>query len=1045
MWLKQRFSVMFCQIALAMLSAGMVNMAMAAPAFNYAEALQKSILFYEAQQAGKLPSWNRVKWRGDSRLTDGQDARRDLTGGWYDAGDHVKFGFPMAWTVTELAWGLVEFGEGYRAARQYDAMLRNLRFVTDYFLKAHTGPNELYVQVGNGGIDHSWWGPVEVYPKAAPAYKIDSSCGGSDAAAETAAALAAASIVFKVEDPVYSATLLTHAKQLYTFADTVRKKYSECVTDAASYYNSWSGYIDELAWGAAWLHRATGDASYLAKAESFVTTDPNGGFGTEGQTGYLPYKWTHGWDSKHYGVYLMLAKATGKQKYKDAIERNLAYWTAGVPGTGERVTYTPGGLAWLDQWGSLRYAMNAAFLAAVYTDVVQDAAKRQQYRDFALRQLNYVLGDNPRRSSYMIGFGNNAPKHPHHRTSHGSWADSQQVPADHRHVLYGALVGGPDSKDAYNDAISDYTANEVATDYNAAITGLLAKAMLWEPGSEPLANFPPAVVPTEDEIFVEAKINNAGNQHTEIKAELNNRSGWPARRGDKLKFRYYIDLSEFLAAGRDPASVKLTVNYSQGGTAKGLFRCGASSIYYTEVDFTGTDIYPGGQSVYRKEIQFRFSVPDSTNVWNPVNDYSYQGLNTVNLIKTANIPVYDSGKRVFGKEPAECGSNPGPVPGVPVGLSANGGVRKVNLSWSSVNGATGYNILRSGAIAGPFVNVASSTDSAYEDGGLASNTTYYYKVNAFNANGEGTSSMVVSVKTSMSAPTAPVVTAAGASGKIAISWPTVADAANYDVQRAASVNGNYTNVASNLTVPGYVDTQVVNGNTYWYRVVARNAIGSASSQPVSAKAGEVVLPPATPALVAAAGNGKVQLTWGMVARATAYGVQRSPAGSGNFVTLATLAASQTGYLDSTVSNGTSYGYRIVASNSAGSVNSNVVNATPTSGTGRDTCVLMLNATDDWGSGQVLRVQLKNVGTQPINNWKLNWTESADFILVNSWSSTVSVAGRAITVSPVSWNAIIAPGSAAELGMQLAYSGSRPLPTAVMAEGLSCKVEVMTTR
>nr|WP_208869773.1 glycoside hydrolase family 9 protein [Micromonospora cremea] len=48
--------------------------ASAAPAFNYAEALQKSLLFYEAQQSGRLPDWNRVSWRGDSALTDGADA-----------------------------------------------------------------------------------------------------------------------------------------------------------------------------------------------------------------------------------------------------------------------------------------------------------------------------------------------------------------------------------------------------------------------------------------------------------------------------------------------------------------------------------------------------------------------------------------------------------------------------------------------------------------------------------------------------------------------------------------------------------------------------------------------------------------------------------------------------------------------------------------------------------------------------------------------------------------------------------------------------------
>jgi hypothetical protein len=195
---------------------------MAETRYNYAEVLQKSIYFYEAQRSGKLPKNNRVKWRGDSALKDGFDNNIDLTGGWYDAGDHVKFGLPMAASTTVLAWGAIEYEDAYQKSGQYNYMLDNLRWVNDYFIKAHPSPNVLWGQVGKGSVDHEWWGSAEKMKMERPSFKIDTSCPGSDLAGETAAAMAASSIVFRSTDANYSSKLLSHAKELYEFADKYR-------------------------------------------------------------------------------------------------------------------------------------------------------------------------------------------------------------------------------------------------------------------------------------------------------------------------------------------------------------------------------------------------------------------------------------------------------------------------------------------------------------------------------------------------------------------------------------------------------------------------------------------------------------------------------------------------------------------------------------------------------------------------------------------------------------------------------------------------------
>ncbi|NEY36869.1 endoglucanase, partial [Streptomyces sp. PRKS01-65] len=623
----------------------------AAPAFAYGEALQKSLFFYEAQQSGDLPDTNRVSWRGDSALSDGKDVGLDLTGGWYDAGDHVKFGLPMAYSATVLAWGGLEERAAYTSAGQWTYLKNNLRFVSDYFVKAHPSPNVLYGQVGHGGKDHAWWGPAEVMPMERPAYKIDASCPGSDLAGQTAAALAASSMVFADSDAAYAGKLLTHAKQLYGFADAYRGKYSDCITDAKSYYNSWSGYQDELVWGAIWLYKATGDAAYLAKAESYYDR-----LSTEPQTSTRSYRWTLSWDDTSYGAYVLPAQLTGKQKYIDDANRWLDWWTVGV--NGSRVRYSPGGQAVLDSWGSLRYAANTAFAALVYSDwLTGDSERKTRYHDFAVRQIDYALGDNPRKSSYVVGFGANPPTKPHHRTAHGSWTDQLTSPAESRHTLYGALVGGPSAPDdSYTDDRQNYVNNEVATDYNAAFSGALAR-LYAEYGGAPLASFPESERPDGPEMSVQAAVNASGNGFTEVKAYLVNRSAWPARALTGASLRYYFTLEP----GVSPDQISVTTNYNQCGRASGPTRF-AGDVHYVTVDCSNTVIAPAGQSAYRKEVQFRIS---SAGAWDPADDWSYQGIATTPGTTPVNAPhivLLDGTERQWGTPPDGTAPDPDPTP-----------------------------------------------------------------------------------------------------------------------------------------------------------------------------------------------------------------------------------------------------------------------------------------------------------------------------------------------------------------------------------------------
>ncbi|KAI7731976.1 hypothetical protein M8C21_004266, partial [Ambrosia artemisiifolia] len=105
----------------------------------------KSIIFLEAQRSGDLPPRPRPPWRGDSALEDGKLVGVDLVGGYYDAGDNVKYGLPMAFTVTTLAWAAYFYKAELTSAGEMRNVLDSIKWGTDYFLKASPGQNRLFV------------------------------------------------------------------------------------------------------------------------------------------------------------------------------------------------------------------------------------------------------------------------------------------------------------------------------------------------------------------------------------------------------------------------------------------------------------------------------------------------------------------------------------------------------------------------------------------------------------------------------------------------------------------------------------------------------------------------------------------------------------------------------------------------------------------------------------------------------------------------------------------------------------------------------------
>ena len=114
--------------------------------------------------------------------------------------------------------------------------------------------------------------------------------------------------------------------------------------------------------------------------------------------------------------------------------------------------------------------MGESMLALVY----YRETGNESLREFAKSQLDYVLGDNPANMSYVIGFGNRWSLHPHHRAANGYTYANGDNQKEAKHLLLGALVGGPDRNDNFIDDVNQYQYTEVAIDYNAGLVGVLA-------------------------------------------------------------------------------------------------------------------------------------------------------------------------------------------------------------------------------------------------------------------------------------------------------------------------------------------------------------------------------------------------------------------------------------------------------------------------------------------------------------------------------------------------------------------------------------------
>lgn len=445
------------------------------------------IRFYGYQRAGlKSGSANNLN-SGFTNASHGGDNYNGspLDGGWYDAGDYIKFGMPFGYAVYCLLKGYDIFPSAYADSYKADNssgtdgipdVLNQVKFATDYLIKAVINESTIILDVGMASEEHQTWGVVNAGGRDASKCLT---CSGADIPATYAACLALMSTVYRKYDAAYADECLAKAKVAFKFA---KKK------------------IDQ-----------GGDNNLYCKAQKkgndylYFYYDPNDGKGLQQQigdkmaaAGVELYRATNDEDP----IYKTWARRTISEMYNCMSYSfigplaSFEVWRRGLGGASsvfenvgfvEKMVQTEGpfkGVYKNSGWGTARDVGTAAFVYALGYVTTSTETKRADYLTRAKDHIAWVSGTNSKSQSYIVGFGSNAPSNIHYRSAAGG--------------PKGGVVSGPSDDGSWsNDGSAENC--EVALDYNAGIVGAIAFLKALEnPGTDVKITTPFAFTPEGD-------------------------------------------------------------------------------------------------------------------------------------------------------------------------------------------------------------------------------------------------------------------------------------------------------------------------------------------------------------------------------------------------------------------------------------------------------------------------------------------------------------------------------------------------------------------
>jgi len=454
----------------------------------YRDLARDALAFFHLQRSGveideaRAPGYGRPAGHpGDVSVEawSGADAERlypgwscpgrfDVSGGWYDAGDHGKYvtsGAMPVWQLLATIELIRRRGSPSRWwAETYALLAEECRWQLDWLLRMQVPAGSPHAGLAFHRVHGTEWAPIPCRPDADPTTRVlhrPSTAAGLHLAAAAAHGVR----VFGRDDPAYARRLLDAAITAY------RAAQAEPVLLAPDDQGAFGGgpyadddLRDDFAWATAELWLATGDSAYAAEASDALERDA------------IPLD---GFDCDRIAAAAALDLALHADAPADRA-RARAVVTAAADGLVELQARQPWGQPYAPaggwDWGSNgRVLANLVVLA-----VAHEVSGRGDYLAAATQGLDYLLGCNALGQSYVTGYGTDFTRR--QRTRHFAHALDPALPPAPR----GAIAGGPTSKEhpgfptdprldglppqcRYLDEPTSETTNDVCIRWNAPL------------------------------------------------------------------------------------------------------------------------------------------------------------------------------------------------------------------------------------------------------------------------------------------------------------------------------------------------------------------------------------------------------------------------------------------------------------------------------------------------------------------------------------------------------------------------------------------------